>query len=132
MTEGVLAAGVNGESRLETALHRAHEVRQRAVVIHVAVTQDERVRTRGVDLEDRVVVAEVLVGEAEVEQDLASVAAARGIQVIGQAVLREQRAARRQARALHVDGVQPSLLREDVIHVVDDGGEDEPVHDGRS
>src|SRR3989449_11165130 len=65
MAEGVLAARMEREAGPELALREACEVGEGAVVIAVAVTQDQRVGPGRVHLEDRVVVEEVPLRETE-------------------------------------------------------------------
>src|SRR5213076_849122 len=50
MTEGVLAARIERDARLEPALRDPGEIGQRPVVIEVTVTHDERVGARRIDL----------------------------------------------------------------------------------
>src|SRR5207245_7029980 len=86
VAECVLAASVVRQVGLELALLGARQVRQRPVVVAMAVADDERVGVRGIHAEDAVVVEEVELGESEVEQDLAPLPAAQRLEVIGEAV----------------------------------------------
>jgi hypothetical protein len=94
----------------------------------MTVAHDERVGTRGIDAERLVVHEQRGVGQREVEQDLPARGAALRRQMVGEAVLREQgHSSRAEGRPLHGDGVELAVLREDVVDVVDDVGQDETV-----
>ena len=70
VAEGVLASRVKGEPGLGPSLYEPCVIRERAVVVGVAVTDDERIGARGVELQDLVVVEQISLGEAEVEENL--------------------------------------------------------------
>src|SRR5437016_10630750 len=74
VAERILTAGVEGDAGLELSLVDARPVGQRAIVIGVTVADDERIRPRRIELQYRVVVEERLLGEREVQQDLAPLA----------------------------------------------------------
>jgi hypothetical protein len=87
VAEGVLAASVDSQSRLESTLLRPGERRKRSVVVSVAMAQNQGVGAGGIDAERAVVLEEVQLGQAEVKQDLSALAASVGLQVVGQPVL---------------------------------------------
>jgi hypothetical protein len=120
VAEGVLAARVDNQSRLEPTLLRPDERRKRSVVVSVAMAQDQGVGAVGIDAERAVVLEEVQLGQAEVKQHLSALAAPVGLQVVGQPMLGEERhGARAEPGALYGDRVQLARLREDVVDVID-------------
>ena len=130
LAEGVLAARIQRERALDRAL--VDQRRQRAVVVGVPVAEDQRVGPGRIDLEDCVIVREVQLGQREVEQDLAALRSAHGLQMVGQAVLGQEGASPAERCALHRDRVQlrARTLGEDVVHVVDDVGQDQAIDGG--
>ena len=105
--------------------------RQRAVVIHVAVAEDQGVGAARIDLQRAVVVGEIQLGKREVEEDLPALGAAQRLEVVGEAVLGQQRVtAARERGSLHGDRVELATPGEDVVDVVDHVREDQPVDCG--
>ena len=125
VAERVLASRIERHAGAEPALRR--ERRERAVVIGVAVAQDQGVRPRGVDPERPVVVGEVELREAEVEEDLPALRAARGLQVVGEPVLGQEWRRGAERGALDRDGAELARAGEHVVEVVDDVRQDQAV-----
>src|SRR2546425_13252390 len=109
MAEGVLAAGVRGQTGLELALPGAGELRESTVVVAMPGADEEGIRPRRVHGERPIVVKEGGVGQAEVQQDLSPLPAAERLEMIGQTVLGPQRVDGAPIRRpLDADGMQPS------------------------
>jgi hypothetical protein len=128
VAERVLAACVERDTGLQFALRHPGEIGQRAVVIEVTVTHDERVRARRIDLQEAVVVEQSPLGSGEVEQDFAPLTAAHRFQVVREPVLEQQEPLGVERRTLHRDGVELAAPGEGVVDVVHDAGEHEAVH----
>ncbi|MGH7279624.1 MAG: hypothetical protein ACREJG_13200 [Candidatus Rokuibacteriota bacterium] len=95
------------------------------------MADDEGIGAGRIDLERPVVVDEVQLGEAEVEQDFPALPAAQRLEMVGETVLGQERAAGAERGAPHGDGVERAALGEDVVDVVDDVGHDEAVDSRR-
>src|SRR5262249_2525186 len=107
------------------------EGRQAAVVVGVAMAQDQDVGAARIDLQHPVVVAQVLLGEGEIEEDLSPLRPTHRLDVVRETMLGKQCvAAGDEWRPLHGDGVELAALGEDIVDVVDDVGEGEPIHRG--
>src|SRR5262249_3719064 len=91
MAERVLTAGVERDAWLELSLVDARPVGQCTIVIGVPVADDERIGPGRIELQHRVVVEEVSLGEREVEQDLALLAPARRLEMVRESVLGDRR-----------------------------------------
>src|SRR5438128_3358240 len=118
MTEGVLAASIERDAGLELALRDAGEIGQRSVVIEVTVTYDESVGVRRIDLQETVVVEEGALGGREVQEDLAPLTAAHGVQMVCEPVLEQQQPLGVERRPLNGDGVELAAPGEGVVDVV--------------
>jgi hypothetical protein len=129
MAECVLSTGVEGQAGFGLALDDTGDVRQRSVVVGMAMAEDQRVRCGRIHLEGLVVIEEVLLGQAEVEQDLSPLRTAHRLEMIGEAVLGEDRSLTpKQRPALNRDRVEFATLGEDIVDVVHDVGHDEAIH----
>src|SRR5205814_2990588 len=114
MTEGVLAARIERDTGLELALREAGQIGQRAVVIEVTVTHDERVGARRIDFQEAIVIEESPLSGGEVEKDLAPLTAACGFQMVREPVFEPQQPLGIESGPLNCDGVELAAPREGV------------------
>ena len=131
MAERIFSAGIDGYTWLELPLLHTGQVCERAVVVQMSVAHNERIRPCRIDPEDAVVVKEIQLGEAEIEKDLAPLRSVLGLQVVGQAVLGQERGTPgAEGRALNRDRVELTSFGKDVVDVVHHVGHHEAVDDG--